>query len=330
MTAATGELVLAIDVGTQAPTWTWTQEYPWNAYVYHDKKSSGNVILPPFIQNRLFLVPDDKTQSTVAPPSAISMRGLTFLSKARWAYFPQSADAITFEHVVTYATGEHKLGASSAPNALATGSSSGPGTAKLTTVTIAIGPADLTTIDQLSTYGLDPLGSGSRSGSLICFTPSQFRIAPRAATDPFTIAPSTNDMLVQGTGGFTFSSDLDAVFQADVTMESAEMDVVFKVTNTQDEYSLYLKHWKLSDTGCTLTITINQGSPTIVRHIDAAESEGGSDNVLRVVLRNLDYSSSDFYDYLNVGVNWIKIQISSDDATNASTSVYAIRSLAIG
>jgi Rieske Fe-S protein len=309
---------LAIDVIQQAPTWTWTQEYPWNVFLYQDRDAIQNVTLPPFVLNRLFLTPPTTdppgSAATAAPPSSLSLTGLNFVSKARWRFVPQTADAISFTHTLSYTTASHTI--------TTNGTS-----ATLTPVSLTLSPAGPTTISTLAVYALDAVGRVSSAGALLSFAPSQFDAPPQAGAS-FSVKSAANDLLAEGTG-FTFPLGADPVFQADVTTQSATLTVKFKIADTNQDYTLYLKHWKTTSTGCTLSITINEESP-IARHVDAAESGGGSDNVLSIYLRNLDYTSPEFYDYLQMGLNVITITATSEDVTNKATCIYALRSLGIG
>lgn len=303
---------LSIDVAKQAPSWTWTQEFPWNTVVYRDTTAQQTVTLPTFVKNRLFLVQSDKS-IIACPPSAISLRGLTFLSKARWAYFPRDADALTFQHDLTYATASHLV---------ASGTTTTTTTIAEKAITLS---SPTSTLDRLSARALAPISS-SRQSALLSFVPSQFRASNAASA---IIAPASNDIMVEATN-FEAVSGPDSSYEADVTKTAATLKVCFKIIDSDENYSLYLKHWKTAETGCTLSIRVNDNSTSIVRHVDAKESESGSDNVLRLFLRNLDYSSTDFYDYLVLGLNTVVITVSSDDSSQVARCGYAIRALAVG
>lgn len=317
---------LKIDVAKQAPSWTWTQEYPWNVFLYQDIGSSQAITVPPFVYDRLFLQPPPPKSSengsddtptfsfSAAPPSSLSLTGLSFVSKARWIYLPANADTLRFAQTLCYWTGSHTFTAANDTNVTLTqiigGESSTPVVSE---------------IRRLATYALAPVQSDAR-GALVSFTPSRFPAGWQSGS-PFAVVSGTNDVLVEGQG-FDFAAGADAVFQADLTAGApATFTASFKITEPDQEYSLYLKHWNTSDIGVTLSLTIN-GSAAITRHVDAREGGGGSDNILRVFLRNLDYASPEFFDYLVLGLNRVTVTISRDDS-GTDPCGYALRALAI-
>jgi hypothetical protein len=112
----------------------------------------------------------------------------------------------------------------------------------------------------------------------------------------------------------------------------ATLKIQFKMTSENLELSLYFKHWKLKSAGCMLTIAVNEAdyknpvSP-IVRHVDAMDAGSGTDNITTVTLRNKDYTSNEFYDYLVMGLNTIYVTITPTDAQPSCD--YALRAVAI-
>ena len=116
---------------------------------------------------------------------------------------------------------------------------------------------------------------------------------------------------------------------ADLTGTSpATMTIFFKVASETEDLTLYLKQWKTTQLGCTISITIND-NPPIIRHVDSLETGSGTDNIFRVMLRNTDYASPEFYDYVVMGLNKITLSISGDPVTPPQPSGYAIRAVAI-
>lgn len=75
-----------------------------------------------------------------------------------------------------------------------------------------------------------------------------------------------------------------------------------------------LKHWKGDDSErCSLKFTLLSGLPgvtTIEKVVDSDEAEGGENNLLRIDLRNNQYSSVNYHNYLTYGLNTIKVEIS--------------------
>ena len=92
-----------------------------------------------------------------------------------------------------------------------------------------------------------------------------------------------------------------------------------------------MKHWKLGSDDIKLTIVVNEDN-TIVKYVDAREGEGGEDNLLSISLRDLRYASGDFHDYLQLGLNCIKITIepaSGQFADRDGYGSYGIRAISI-
>ena len=135
-----------------------------------------------------------------------------------------------------------------------------------------------------------------------------------------------NNILITGSG---FSAPMTTNY----TGGDAQMTIHFKVTDSELDFALYFKHWKTTDEGSVMTIIVNGNKELpITKHVDAKETEGGEMNLLTIVLRNKDYSSDDFYDYLKLGLNRIDITFSpANGITGAkSTSGYEVRAIAIG
>jgi hypothetical protein len=304
---------LSIDPQTQAAMWTWTQEYPWNCSIFGQRTSSATSV-PPFVFTRLFVGTDASGAYKTMPPSTLSLVGITFVSKARWAYFPTAGDDLQFRHSVTYQTGTHTIASSTKSATIDQMSTTiAPiGTVMLSNVPIIYTastnivseppslatnpPSTTTTLASLSQLALDPLGGSDHRGAVVGLTATQFRTPLPHPTDAFIVAPASNDLFITGTG-FSFSSDLASMFQADVRKGPITFTVSFKVSSTDDDYTLYIRHWKSTPLGCSITCVINDLA-TVIRHVDEGEVEGGSDNMMRLVLRNLDYSSTEFFDYL--------------------------------
>jgi len=64
-----------------------------------------------------------------------------------------------------------------------------------------------------------------------------------------------------------------------------------------------------------------------VFHVDATEGTGGQDNTSSLALRNLDFTSINFHDYLVIGTNTIEVEIS---AANGKAASYTLFAAAIG
>ena len=194
-----------------------------------------------------------------------------------------------------------------------------------------------TAVLDLGLLALEPLPTREEDGgAIIGFVRSQFLAEPDNKQG-FSIKSTANTLYAVGTG-FTTPASGDAPMTADVTNAPATMTVYLKVDDADSDLSLHIKHWKVTPAGCLMTIEINpppsaNGVPAndpITRHIDSFEAGSGTDNVTEVILRRKDYASGDFYDYLQLGLNTITIQIASlDTSKSPAQCVYAIRALAV-
>jgi hypothetical protein len=105
------------------------------------------------------------------------------------------------------------------------------------------------------------------------------------------------------------------------------MTLLFKITDAVNDYTLFLKHWKTSAMGVTLTITVNGNTANqLVKTVNSYEAEGGENNLLSIVLRNQNYASIDYSDYLTPGLNSIEIAITPNDGKAAG---YALRAVSL-
>ena len=328
------------DALNQAPSWIWGQEYPWNVLEYYYTDSGQYILLPDFVQKRLvYSLPAPSgaavggdpapAKEYVVPPSNLSLYGINFLASARWVYpaaTPSSAiENITVTHTVDYWSGSHSLDSAqnldvaltSVPVTLSGPSGSG-GSGTYTSQPI-----------NLACLGLDPITSeGLSNGAVVGFMPSQFYLAP--GTNGLGITSGANNLLITGSG-FDAPASADTPMSATVNAGSpASLTVQFKIVSSDLELTLFMKHWKGTSVGCLLSIVVN-GNPAITRHVDSTESGSGTDNVSKIILRNRDYTSAEFYDYLVLGLNTITISVSpSADPAAADTSCqYVIRALAI-
>jgi|HubBroStandDraft_6_1064221.scaffolds.fasta_scaffold39056_2 hypothetical protein len=295
-------------------TWIWGQAYPWDVILYNQGTSSG-IKLPEFVQARMVTHTkevDDIRKRLLLPPSQLSLFGVDFTMQAGWVIkFPKgiskSATA-TVKHTTTYYTASHSLSAEKFSATLQT-------------------PADALTSEftssklDLSTYALDPiLSAGRGNGAAIGFTANPFVIAPTTA-GTFLITSPANNLQVTGTGfGPTMSTDFPQ-------SQTVSLTIQCKILDSTNEYSLLLMHWIGPNSGpCKLTIMAN-GRAAGVIYVDAVEGQGGQDNVTAVGLRNTDFSSTSYHDYLVIGLNTISIAVV---AVNPSPNQYTLFALGIG
>ncbi|KAF0810918.1 hypothetical protein A167_00405 [Alcanivorax sp. S71-1-4] len=313
-----------LDPVDSSPTWVWGQEYPWNVIQFRNTNNTDNILLPAYVNALL----TDGTQ--LFPPSQLSQFGIDFTMKAAWVL--KGADSLTVTHAIDYFTATHQLN-----GATVNASLNGPQTFTVTHTAL-----------DLCTYGLDPLQyGGATQVAIVGFIPRQFHVQPVPAAvnnaqitspTPFKIIAPANNLLIEDAtdysglttadagAGFTASDTaLTATFTPHCT--SMTMALRFKVMDTEHGYRLYVKHWKTESAGVVLTIVINGDTDhAIVKYVDAFEAEGGENNLLSLSLRNLDYGSVDFHDYLQLGLNSIDITLApiGDNPANCGYQVRAI------
>lgn len=319
-----------INAETKSPSWTFGQEYPWNAIGC--RTSSGQVT-----QDQVKLVIPADTQvrlwdgQRLYPPSHLSMFGVNFIMKALWLVTldETASDSVEFTHTINYFSGSHNYDG------------------KTVNVFMDQLPSRLSVADNdtgslnvsidLGLMGLDPITHDKHG--IVGFISNKFITVPNPAGDnqsyvPFKIASLSNNVIVNDTtnpvpidpkAGF---SSLDTVMQATFTQKCTklQMTAYFKVTDTIHNYSLYMKHWIVGKTGIKLTIVVN-GNNTITKFINDLESEGGENNLTTISMRNQDFASSDYHDYLELGLNSVQITIEPIDAFD--DCVYQVRALSI-
>jgi hypothetical protein len=66
---------------------------------------------------------------------------------------------------------------------------------------------------------------------------------------------------------------------------------------------------------------------TIIKYVDALEAEGGENNLLSISLRDQNFGSIDFYDYLQLGLN--SVQVTIEAITPNADCCYEIRAISI-
>jgi len=295
-----------LDPSGLAPTWTWTQEYPWNVMQFRAivNRDSGEVSLPDFIQDRLS-EKDSANNTIISPPSELSLFGVDFVCKSTWRIEPDpsqlTGDQVTFEHDLILVQASHKL----------------DGTIVRAFVSSKkIDPIKSQAID-LRLLSLVPIGSDVSAG--IVFTAAAFDIAP-ANGSPFKITSRANNLAVNGSG---FSQPMSTDFKSG----PAELDVYFKVLDDSADVSLLLKHWIVGDGSCVISVVINgNDAAPIVRHVDCKEGDGIERNITSFTLRDRDYMSPDYCDLLKIGMNSLKITIKP---AQGSTAGYSLRALVV-
>ncbi|MDX2050101.1 MAG: hypothetical protein SFT93_02870 [Rickettsiaceae bacterium] len=298
-----------IDQNNQSPTWVWGQEYPWNVMLfnYYYDQTSQQFFIPDNIMQRLFET-NKENVTIVSPPSQLSLFGVDFVSKASWIVtFNKEAvvePQIQLKHELEYITATHQTNNNKNQVSINNNGSFG-----FTSETM-----------DLRLLALEPLGNGSVTG----FLPDKFAIKPQKGSN-FSISSGSNNLLIRG-GGFT------EIMSTDFSDGTVAIDIFFKVIDSNLDYTLYLKCWKTTEMGSLMNIVFNKNSDTsIVKHIDSQEAQGGEENLIAITLRNKDYASLDYHDYLNMGLNQISITITPSDTLSPTNPCgFAIRALAIG
>jgi hypothetical protein len=290
-----------------SPTWIWGQEYPWDVIAFRHTPSD-DVQLPQYIVDRL--VDTTVSPPLVYPPSQLSEFGIDFTMKAAWLVtLPDelTEETLALNHQVEYMTGNHGV---------ASGKASVTLDSPLTTQPVPSPPLHLTRL------GLDPItGPGRGSGAVVGFIDSKFVARPDNGAK-FKIMSDANTLHVTGRG-------FDDVMSTTFTHGVVELAIDFKVVDDTYDYVLFLKNWNATATGCTLTFVFNgDHANPVTRHVDSQEGEGGDDNLTVVALRNKDYTTIDYHDYLVMGLNSIQVTIAPDD--NSGSPGYVLKALAIG
>lgn len=325
-----------IDTGGTTPTWFWGQEYPWNVLLFNnagtpDPDSSDPIILPSYV--RKFLAGSENT----LPPSDLSLYGVDFTMKALWLVEPDASNCITLNHTIGIGKATHHRISAGKVNAYLH-------------KPISFSPS-ISSMDLIS-YALDSLSS-SRTGysSVVGFVPSKFLTQPTAVSitgtakkpvlnvTKFMLVSAYNDLYLYDSSTYSaakFGIDDGAGFSTDQggmtatftpNINELQITAVFKITDQGGDYTLHLKHWKLDDTGFVLDFVFNGDEASkVTRYVDAKEAEGGDQNALSIDLRNRDFASVDFHDYLVLGKNTVTISIRPISIANCS---YKIRALAI-
>ncbi|WP_199738870.1 hypothetical protein [Corallococcus sp. CA054B] len=331
---------------TKEMSWTFGQEYPWDAIECRTTdgltyNNQTRITIPKAMSARLW------DGIALYPPSHLSMYGVNFIMRALWlvTITDPTLDEITVSHVINYFSGSH--------NYPSWGGYPGLDVFMDPLPTVLQGDTPLSATVDLPLLALDPVGLQGK-GAVIGFIPNKFTVSPAAVgsqTPPsaFKIAATSNNLLIKdttaypaapasGDAGFGFTAGETALTAAFTEKDtSLSMTLYFKVTDTVSDYTLFMKHWTTrpaegtsKSTGVVLTFIVNgdKANP-ITKYLDALEAEGGENNLTRIALRNLDFSTIDYHDYLQLGLNTVSITIQPIDLQNAANCGYAIRALSV-
>lgn len=327
-----------VNPALDSPSWTFGQEFPWDAVQCRKTNGAINPKNPNQVQ---LMIPSSMLVrlydgSTVFPPSHLAMFGINFISKAQWkvAVANGTPDVVNVEHTINYYSGSHSVPTGSTTAAVFLDSTP--------TVLSLTDSGELTHTLDLGVLGLAPIGPAAGPAT-VGFLPSKFSVPPIPAgnnTPPtaFRAYSTGNTLRATDTTAYPGSGwTKDTGFSASETALTASlggscrqltMSLVFKVVDVAANYNLYMKHWKVGDTGVMLSIVINGDTAnTLIKYVDSQESEGGENNLLSIALRNLDVTSADYHDYLTLGLNSIDITISPIIGTGPCT--YQVRAVSV-
>lgn len=333
----------SVDSSTVCPSWVFGQEYPWNAieskfYANNSYNGDGQqyqLYISAAMQANLY----DKV--FLYPPSELSMFGVNFVMKSSWRMIIEDTAStdITFAHQINYYLATHIIENNQAnvymdvdPSLL---------------ITAQTGLSDNTATITLDAnlMALDPVGYNI-SAAIVGFMPNKFipQLAnvdgtSTAVPKGFKIIAATNDLMILDTTTYP-SADAASGFTAAQTALTATwnstqkfpytLTLYFKITDSVSEYNLYLKHWKTQATAVRIDIVVNNltGSP-ITKYVDAFEGEGGENNLHVIALRDLDFTSVSYHDYLQLGLNSITLTLSPIDGDYSSVCGYQVRAISV-
>ena len=321
------------------PVWVFGQEYPWNAVLCKfttGNTNSGNNSSVQANSNQVEMYISTAMTSNLYdtvflyPPSELSTFGLNFVMKASWRVYIDntSSTTITIDNPVLYYTASHFLENGKPtvyldknPTNLCTKNDD----SELVTPSLQI---------DLNIMALDPIGV-NRPAAIVGFMPTQFVQAPDpyTATKPFKILSATNDLLIQDTTDYTkgtpgnFAVDnncLTATWNMD-NPDALTITLYFKIIDSVSNYVLYIKHWLTQATQVSITCVINQNDNNqLIKYVTALEGEGGDNNLLELALRNLDFTSVNYHDYLQLGLNSVSLTIVPLTASDAQYQIRAV------
>ena len=290
----------SLDWTATNPTWIWGQSYPWDVIQYNQSQNGSEIDLPGFVVNRLL------SGTLVLPPSQLSQFGIDFTMTATWEIdYPDGVsedETVQITHTTTSYNASHNLNGDTI-------------SAQLQSAGAAAAAQYLSPELSLSDYSLIPLnGPGAGNGSAIGFTSTPFTYAPAGPDSSFKIVSPANTLQVTGQG---FSPGMTTDFTDPVSLT-----FTFKIPDYAGEYALLLMHWigEGSD-ACRIAWTINGNSGAF--YVDATEGSGGQGNISTVALRNLDFTSINFHDYLVIGTNTMTLEITPANGKAASYTLFA-------
>ncbi|MDO8777362.1 MAG: hypothetical protein Q7K57_53340 [Burkholderiaceae bacterium] len=293
------------------PSWLFGQTYPWDVLMYNQSGDGGSINLPAFVVANLF---DDYGSGIVLPPSQLSQFGIDFTMTANWLLLYTSpitaAETLQFTHKITRYTASHQASG-------ATGAGTSPITATLQNLTAAANAVITPLPLGLSEYGLSPIARTSvASDSAIGFAVANWTIAPTSSRSACRVVSPGDTLQIDALG-------FDGSMTSDFSAPKTELTLTFKVADHNLRYTLSLMHWLGAGSGpVNVAWNVNaKGTGTVV--VEAERGEGAQGNTSVIAMRNLDFSSTSFHDYLVVGTNTVTLTITAAGGTSAEYQLFA-------
>jgi hypothetical protein len=310
-----------VDPENRGANWLWGQEFPWNVLTYCDViKNQSRVNLPDFVRERL-VFGRQETGFHVTAPSQLSLYGLNFYATAEWLIRADKTSEIDeilkINHALKYFTASHFLEGGHLVAELKGGAHS-----------FHYASPEL----NLPVLGLDPvIGRGAATGAATGFSPQEFMTHVKE-DQRFRITSAANNLYVTGTG-FKLPTLNNDVMSADVENKKVHFEIKFKIVDLDSPVALFIKHWKTTERGCRLRITINNN--TITRCVNALDRGDGSDNLTTVLLLQKTFTTDGYFNYLTLGLNTILIEVEPDNGDIdphhlRGSCGYALRAVAVG
>lgn len=288
-----------------APTWVWGQSYPWDVIQYNYSLDEPYIVLPDFVKQRMLV------NGQVMPPSELSLFGLDFSMQASWTIDYNDGittdETVTISNLIQYFTASHE---SEDKKILK---------ARLESTADARQSSFDSDVLDLSLYALNPIHphQGGTTGAYIGFEANPFTYAPSTESSTFKIVSPANNLQVKGKG-------FDASITTDLTSDTS-ITINFKVVDVTIDYSLVFMHWIGEDSGAVnLNWMVNdQWNGTLM--VDDQKGEGAENNLSHLNLRNTDFTSLNFHDYLQLGLNEVVINFSAvDKEADVDYTLFAI------
>lgn len=337
-----------LDPASGAPSWRFGQEYPWDA-IQHNKVPLNQVSGAPNPNQVQILVPDSEairllTTASLSgsnmgagmlnPPSQLSMFGVNFVMKASWIVNIDDSfsSTINVNQNLSYFTASHFTHFDGSENppmaAIFMDSKALPVRAKA--------PDTLGVSLNVPLMSLDPLEMMNKA-AIVGFAQNKFNVFPQPNV-PFSITSVGNNLQVSDTTSlnpknhYAFSCKDNTGIESTLDQDKQPImfNLYFKVVDIENDYILYMKHWKINSPGVELNFVINgDNSNSITKYVDSKEGEGAEKNLLGIHLRNQDYSSVDYHDYLQLGLNSVQITMTPIGGTYSADCVYHLRAISI-